>query len=301
MNPISLFKYPAYRCNPKQILDRCVRSLRRPKSREVVRLPWGHCMQVNPHEFIGRAIWAQGVHEISVCEAIARCTESGQAAIDVGANVGFMTSLMSHCVGPGGHVMAFEPHPVVFDELAANAERFRARSMARIDVHQMALGSEEGYATLECDDAALQENAGTARIRTGSGAHEADNCGRKWVRVRPLDALIQGERVSLVKIDVEGGELDVLKGARQALQEGRIRTIVYEDFDFASSGIAQFLEYYGFSVFHLERSTWGPRIVAAGSDFQQVLSGSDENFVATLDASRIERLYSIKGWRLFRL
>lgn len=301
MNPLSLLRYPAYRCNPRQILDRCFRALGPLREVEVVRLPWGHHIQVNPREFIGRAIWAQGIHEISVCEAIARCAHAGDNVIDVGANVGLMTSLMSHCVGPNGRVIAFEPHPLVFRGLRANAELFRASGGAHIDLHEAAVGNREGRAQLSFDRAAFERNGGIARVGQKSNTPPSANEESVEVRVRTLDEVIGERRIALLKVDVEGCELEVLEGARRALHERRISAVLYEDFDFGCSGVAPFLIDLGFSIFRLEKTTWGPALRGVGLSFRQILSGADENFLAALDGSRIEGLYAAKGWKVFGL
>ena len=50
------------------------------------------------------------------CEAIWRLLDEGELALDVGANIGYMTSLMAARLGKNGRVIAFEPHPVLFQE-----------------------------------------------------------------------------------------------------------------------------------------------------------------------------------------
>ena len=81
MNPLSCFRFPAYVYRPKQMLIRLRRQFQTPGESEEVVLPWGHAFSVNPGEFIGRAIWTQGIFELNVCagDALAACL-SGSGA-----------------------------------------------------------------------------------------------------------------------------------------------------------------------------------------------------------------------------
>src|SRR4029077_14104499 len=97
MNPLSLFRYPAYFCNPRQIVVRLYCEFVEPEN-DIVRLPWGHRIAVSSNDFIGRAIRSQGIHELDVCEAIARIVRVADIVVDVWANIGFMTSLLAKAV-----------------------------------------------------------------------------------------------------------------------------------------------------------------------------------------------------------
>ena len=66
---------------------------------------------MNPKETIGRAILRLGVYDLCVSESICRLLDPGESAIDVGANLGYMTSLMAAKAGKCGSVESFEPHP----------------------------------------------------------------------------------------------------------------------------------------------------------------------------------------------
>ena len=73
-----------------------------------------------------RHMAAQVSIDLAVSEALWRLLDPGALALDVGANIGFMTNLMAWRSGPCGRVLAFEPHPEVFRSLAENVERLSA-------------------------------------------------------------------------------------------------------------------------------------------------------------------------------
>src|SRR5882724_1375106 len=75
-----------------------------------VYLPWGLRVAVNPHESIGKSLLTHGVYDLAVSETIWRLTEPGDSCLDVGANIGYMTSLLAVRAAESGKVFSFEPH-----------------------------------------------------------------------------------------------------------------------------------------------------------------------------------------------
>lgn len=127
---------------------------------------------------------------------------AGDVVIDCGANHGFTTVLFSRWAGPAGRVFAFEP-------LAHNADILET-NLRLNDI---------GNAT--CRRAAAGESPGTVRITThpnGTILNGAVSCQRAIeVPVVRLDDAVDCESVNFLKLDVEGFELEVLKGARRIL------------------------------------------------------------------------------------
>lgn len=140
----------------------------------------------------------------------------GDVAIDVGAHIGFFAMQMAAAVGPTGEVYAFEP-------LDANAELLE-RSIAenrfadRIQFQRAAVGAAPGSATLTFPVETL--NSGGAYLLRDGTAPLAGNL-TKSVRVVALDELEIRRPVRFIKMDVEGAEPLVVRGAAQVLQEDR--------------------------------------------------------------------------------
>ena len=154
--------------------------------------------------------------------------------LDVGAHTGEYAELLLSQF-PHACVHAFEPHPVTH-ELLRKAVR------GRVGCHALALGAEAGEFELfdrkKCDGSV---RASLSRAALESVQQEELIAHR--VQVSMVDRFLaeQGiERVDLLKIDTEGFEMDVLNGAAQALQEGRVRVIQFE-FNQLHIGRRQFL------------------------------------------------------------
>src|SRR3954465_296715 len=91
----------------------------------VVRLPWGLPVEVDTGDAIGFSIVAGGVFDPCVTETLHRLIDPGDVVADVGANLGYMSSLAAARVGPEGRVLAFEPHPRAYELLERNVSRWR--------------------------------------------------------------------------------------------------------------------------------------------------------------------------------
>jgi ubiquinone/menaquinone biosynthesis C-methylase UbiE len=79
----------------------------------MVTTAWGLPLEARSDESIGYSLITTGVFDLPVTETLLRLADSGELAIDVGANIGAMTSALAAAVGPAGEVWAFEPNPSV--------------------------------------------------------------------------------------------------------------------------------------------------------------------------------------------
>jgi FkbM family methyltransferase len=137
----------------------------------------------------------------------ARLVREGDVVLDIGANVGFYTLLAARMVGPSGRVLAFEPLP---DNLPVLRRHLAVNGLTNVDVIPAAVAS----------------RSGSRRFNTGEypATGQLSELGGIEVDVVSLDDLRAAgrlSRVDLMKIDVEGAELEVLEGARAVLEEFR--------------------------------------------------------------------------------
>jgi hypothetical protein len=88
---------PEYLFRPQQILTRLRYAFKRSKRDELtrVRLPWGTELSIFSHSTIEKALLTCGVHELAVSEVLWRMADPGEACCDIGANIGYMTSLLA--------------------------------------------------------------------------------------------------------------------------------------------------------------------------------------------------------------
>jgi FkbM family methyltransferase len=136
---------------------------------------------------------------------------------DVGANAGFFSLVGASLVGPGGKVVAFEPHPETARQLS---EQVKINGAHQIDVVVAAVSDRVGKAEFSDDTSSVM--AALTDVRP-------DRQGRFkiWVNLTTIDRELQSRPApDVIKIDVEGAELDVLRGASRLLREKRPMLLV---------------------------------------------------------------------------
>ena len=158
----------------------------------------------------------RGAYERAEAAVARRALHPDDVAIDVGAHIGFFTMLMAEAVGPGGRVYAFEP-------LDANADLLE-RSLVenryddRVRFARAAVGASSGTATLTFPVETL--NSGGAYLLRDGTPPLAGNLKRD-VPLVALDALDLRRPVRFIKMDVEGAEPQVVRGAERILRADR--------------------------------------------------------------------------------
>ena len=181
---------------------------------------FGYDMLLDLSDVIQRDIYS-GVYEPFETEWLKRLLRPGMTFVDVGANVGYYTWLAARLVGPTGRVVAFEPGPYAFERLQRVVEN-------------------NGIENVECQQFAVSDRAGTAPLYVPPIAEGNYNPsltpympGMVPVEV-PVDrfddlvARLRVGRVDVMKVDVEGHELSVFRGAAGAIREGRIANLLCE-------------------------------------------------------------------------
>jgi FkbM family methyltransferase len=265
-----------------------------------VRLPWGALIEVNTREGIGRELLHQNIFDIAVSEAAWRLLKPGDLAVDVGANIGYMTSLFAARVASSGRVEAFEPHPRIFAKLRHNAQSFvPGRTGVRISLQDIALGSRDGSAKL-IEPPIFGINEGASTVTHDAVAPEPGGNNGFEVRTARFDSLFPGERVALVKIDVEGYEAEVLAGAERALAQRRIRSIIYEAHDCERSSVHALLSGYGYSLFGIGHDLFGPKLTPGSAAPSVDRAWESPSYLATLDPVGVQRALHSRGWQVLR-
>jgi FkbM family methyltransferase len=197
-----------------------------------------------------------GAYEPDEVAVLERYLRPGDVFVDVGANIGYLTAVGASLVGPNGQVHSFEPVPEYFSRL----ESLRAANpQYAISVNAMALGEREGSAEIT---QAPRGNIGWNTLVPGMLRDEAGT--RHTVHVRRLDSYLSQRgiaRVALVKIDTEGFELPVLRGASGFLDSATPRPPVLCEvapgaYPLLGSSVAELFDYmgnYGYAALDVER------------------------------------------------
>lgn len=294
---------PEYLFRPVQLWHRLRRSGPRPPTAAVT-MPWGLPMTVRPGETVGHALWHLGVLDLAVTEVLWRLTDPGAVVVDAGANIGYYAGLLSVRAGPGGRVIAYEPHPGIASELRGHLAQWApwADRMAPVEVREAALSDRDGSAEL-FEPEQFDRNRGAASLETvSSETGEANAIGtRRWpVDVRRLDRGLEGvPRVDLLKVDVEGHELALFDGAGAWIGEGRIRDILFEEHHAFPSPAMERLLAAGYRLFLVGRGFSGPRLLSP-EILRDVPSWLPPNLLATRDPERALAACRPGGWRCLR-
>ena len=295
MRALDYLRKPEYWFRPGQVLRRVARQWGRHELVEEVRLPWGLRLRIRPNETIGKAIWQTGLYDLAVSETIARLLKPGDRAIDAGANIGYMSSLMAWQVGAKGQVWSFEPHPELVGELRAHVNGWGEVGSA-VRVVGKALGEAEGEAIL-VQTAEFAENRGTSAL-LGTNPEKSGAEQRFSVELTRLDVVCNAvEHFELLKIDVEGGELAVLRGAAGLLRARRIRHVVFEEHEAYPTPVTQFLEANGYTVFRLVKQMFGLGLTPA-AERADGPAWVPPSFLATLDPTGARQALGGRGWRV---
>lgn len=135
--------------------------------------------------------------------------------VDVGANIGIYTRFLAKLTGERGHVYAFEPSPDNFTRLCDNVSEFN-----NLTTVQTAIGDLTGEAALYISE----------DLNVDHRAYDSGDGRRKIVVpvIRLDDYFTPGQRIDLMKIDVQGYEYNVLNGARRILKENSEIAIIME-------------------------------------------------------------------------
>ncbi len=160
-----------------------------------------------------------GAWEEAVSNVIIDRLGTGMTAVDVGANIGYFTLLMTMLCGPDGHVLSFEPNPRAFallkDTIALNG---LGDQVTLFDVPLA--NADEQEVILAVD----RNHPGGAQITVVPGAGMVQH----RLRTRRLDSIAAARGASLIKIDTEGMEEAIWQGMRALLQGDKLRTVIVE-------------------------------------------------------------------------
>jgi FkbM family methyltransferase len=175
----------------------------------------GVTMLLDPYDMVSGVILQTGTWEPESWRAIAEHLHPGDTFVDIGAHIGYYSLKAAPVVGPGGHVIAVEPNPDTVHRLQANIRASRADGV--VSVQPVACSDTE--ATLELFGAPAH-NTGETSLSRRNASQAGQVVASYRVRARPLDDILKESgvaRVDAVKIDVEGAEYLVLKGAGETL------------------------------------------------------------------------------------
>jgi FkbM family methyltransferase len=176
-------------------------------------------------EGIDFAIWLRGAFEPREVDLLERIVKPGWMVADVGANVGANTLHFARLVGPEGRVVAIEPSDFAAAKLQKNLE-LNPSLAARVTVVR-------AYLDAEADASSPPPEVYASWKLQGAGERHDTHCGSRTTTSgatrSSLDAVLEKlamDRVDFLKLDVDGHECAVLRGASRTLERDRPTMLV---------------------------------------------------------------------------
>ena len=168
-------------------------------------------------QFVGQSIKEYGEYSPGESRLFEQIVHPGSVVVEAGANIGSLTIHLAQLAGETGHVYAFEPQRLVFQLLAGN---IALNSLSNVHCFQYCVGSTGGYVSVPVLDPNQVQNWGGVPL-----------LDEHWDKAEPVEVVTLDSmnlpKVDFIKIDVEGMEVDVLKGAEEIV--GKDRPLIYAE------------------------------------------------------------------------
>lgn len=286
MNLSRIFNKPEYYYKPSALFRKIIKPSGRNR---IFSTPWGTRIEADWTDAIGRTIGLFGVYDLALTELLWRLVEPGNFVLDIGTNIGYMSGICSDRVGPKGKVWAFEPNPLLLPRLRQNIERMPLKN---VKLHEFGLSDHETTADLIIPHD-FNGNAGIAYV-----GDKKDGQSYTIALKRLDDVIASDESIAVAKLDVEGHELQVLKGASRLLSQKKIRHILFEELQSYPSPVAGYLTDHGYTIYRIEKMF--RRISLAEPNSPKSPKVSTTNYLATLDTTEVMKKTAGQGYKCLR-
>lgn len=202
---------------------------------------------INPKNgYLDAQIYANGLYEPHIVKEIIANTKDGDVCIDVGANIGHHTIVMSQSVGNNGKVYAYEPIPKIKEQLEKS---LLLNEIKNVETLQIALSDKES---------AMELNICDSNIGSSSLVNKTNDSEKITIQTKTLDSY-NYSKVDFIKIDVEGFEYNVLLGGEKTIEKYKPTIIIeYSPAYYQKSNpshskeILSFFKEHNYTIFDLE-------------------------------------------------
>ena len=215
------------------------------KNGEVIKNIQGGKMILNLNDVgISRELACYGVHETSSTAEVKKIIKPGMKILEVGANIGYYAIIETRLAGLTGHLYAMEPSPFNFELLTRN---LKLNGIENYNLYNTAAGSITGKAKFLLSG---RSNLSSFIEREDLTGEEVD------VDVIRLEDFLKDKKVDFIRMDVEGYEGEILKGAEGALASGNrpkyffieVHSDLLHKKNSSCADIVNFLAKYGYEV-----------------------------------------------------
>jgi FkbM family methyltransferase len=175
--------------------------------------------------------------------------------LDIGANIGWYTTLIAKTF-PNSACHSFEPHPLIYSALSENV---KVNNLNNVSINNIGLSDSPGTAT-------LNQFAGLGHGHSSIEKVEKKVNNTFDIELTTLDSYIKEndiKNIDLIKIDVEGAELDVLRGSTSMMTKNQPVWVIEmnketaEKFHHQPQDLLRFLEKYNGYEYYRVQSAWG--------------------------------------------
>ena len=213
-------------------------------------------MLIDPDSFLSSRVFVNRSYEPDLVHYLKRVLRPGMICVDAGANVGYLSMLMAKKVGRMGRVVSFEPTQRSFAALCRNIQ---LNGLTNVTGEQVALSDHNG--TLEFHEGPLDYDVYNSAGNISHPSALSVTFKSTIVPCMTLDSYLNAnniEKVDLIKIDVEGGELSALKGMEETLERNPQALLIIEFADQTTRGFGYQAREIGF---WLEAKSWKLSII----------------------------------------
>lgn len=183
------------------------------KNGYIARLFNGNKIELHPTQFVSKSILLFGVFEPQEAFWFDKTVKPGMTVIDIGANIGQYTLLAAERIGNSGRVISFEPADDNFDILQRNVEMNGFGD--RVQLIKNAVGSSIGI----CEFVLATDGGSNSIYQKSTNQSTVKRINVPCVTLDSIFMSQDFDRVDLIKIDAEGADFEVIKGAQKTLKK----------------------------------------------------------------------------------
>ncbi|MCG8617819.1 MAG: FkbM family methyltransferase [Desulfobacterales bacterium] len=209
----------------------------------IVKGRYGYVLYNKNDTYVGRSFENYGEFSEGEAMLFRQICGAGDRVVDVGANIGAHTLIFASLVGNTGRVYAYEPQRVVFQTLCAN---MAINSIGNTECFQMAVSDAPGQVAIPDIRYDLEANFGGVEVGKFQSGIKTP--------VVALDDVLDVPALKLIKVDVEGMELGVIRGAAETIGKHRPFLYVENDRPDGSRTLIEEIAGHGYRMFwHITR------------------------------------------------
>lgn len=232
------------------------------------------------------AIYLGNIFERGTRQALSDLVAPSATVLDIGANVGAHTLHLAQCVGPQGHVLAFEPTEFAFGKLTRNLE-LNPSLRSRVTPYHCFLAAKDEATIPAAIYSSWPLEGQSSPTEDFHAKHLGQAMPTKTAQARSIDSILAelgNPRIQLVKLDVDGFETEILRGAQMLLQESRpifvmeLAPYVLDERDTSLAELLDIFAQHGYRFYH--EQTKQPLPSAAADYAKLIADGESINVIA---------------------